>query len=353
MDMAQPPPPLPPAQSVQELILDGGTVPERYAYKDDRSASFDESLPLMDVPVIDLGLLPPSSSSSAGEELIKLRSALACWGCFQATNHGISCSFLDQVHELTQQFFALPKEEKEKCARAPDGMEGYGNDMVLLEQQVIDWNDRLYIIISPEDQRKLEVWPEKPETFREVMHEYSVKLRPIINNVFKAMALSLNLEENCFLNQFGEQGVMFARFNYYPRCPRPDLVLGLKPHADGSTITLVLPDREVEGLQFLRDGQWFRVPTIPDALLINVGDQVEIISNGIFKSPMHRAVTNAESDRISLAVFCTPEEENEIGPADELIDEETPRLYKKIRNYTKTYFEYYQSGKRPIDAVKI
>lgn len=351
--MAQPAPPPPPPQSVQELILDGGTVPERYAYKDDKSAGFDESLPLMDVPVIDVGLLTPSSSSSAGEELIKLRSALACWGCFQATNHGISCSFLDQLHEVTQQFFTLPKEEKVKCARAPDGIEGYGNDMVLSEQQVIDWNDRLYIIISPEDQRKLEVWPEKPETFREVIHEYSLKLRPIINIVFKAMALSLNLEENCFLNQFGERGVMFARFNYYPRCPRPDLVLGLKPHADGSAITLVLPDREVEGLQFLRDGQWFRVPTIPDALLINVGDQVEMMSNGIFKSPMHRAVTNAESDRISLVVFCTPEEQNEIGPADELINEETPRSYKKIRNYPETYFEFYQLGKRPIDAVKI
>jgi len=84
----------------------------------------------------------------------------------QAINHGISCSFLDQLHELTKQFFALPKEEKEKCARAPDGIEGYGNDMVFSEQQVIDWNDRVYIIISPEDKRKLEVWPEKPETFR-------------------------------------------------------------------------------------------------------------------------------------------------------------------------------------------
>lgn len=111
---------------------------------------------------------------------------------------------------------------------------------------------------------------------REVIHEYTVKLRPIINNVFKAMALSLNLEENCFLNQFGERGVMFARFNYYPRCPRPDIVLGLKPHADGSAITVVLPDREVEGLQFMHDGQWFRVPTIPGALLINLGDQVEV-----------------------------------------------------------------------------
>lgn len=80
---------------------------------------------------------------------------------------------------------------------------------------------------------------------------------------------------------------------------------------------------------------------------------MQIMSNGIFKSPIHRAVTNAERDRISVAVFCTPEEENEIGPADGLINEETPRWYKKIRNYPETYFEYYQLGKRPIDAVKM
>lgn len=97
--MAQPP--LPPAQSVQELILDGGTVPERYAYKDDKSASFDESLPLMDVPVIDLGLLTPSSSSSAGDELIKLRTALACWGCFQVRSlRQTTVSFISQHTKL-------------------------------------------------------------------------------------------------------------------------------------------------------------------------------------------------------------------------------------------------------------
>ena len=95
--------------------------------------------------------------------------------------------------------------------------------------------------------------------------------------IIKAMAKSLNLEEDCFLNECGERADMFLRFNYYPPCPMPDHVLGLKPHADGSTITFLLQDKEVEGLQVLKDDQWFKVPIIPDALVINVGDQTEVI----------------------------------------------------------------------------
>lgn len=56
--------------------------------------------------------------------------------------------------------------EKQKYGRPVDGIEGYGNDMVLFENQSLDWNDRLYLLVSPKDQQKLEYWPENPETFR-------------------------------------------------------------------------------------------------------------------------------------------------------------------------------------------
>jgi isopenicillin N synthase-like dioxygenase len=62
----------------------------------------------------------------------------------------------------------------------------------------------------------------------------------------------------------------------------PDHVLGLKPHTDGSSITFVLQDKEVEGLQVLKDNQWFKVPIIPDALVINVGDQLEVGTSGLY-----------------------------------------------------------------------
>lgn len=93
--------------------------------------------------------------------------------------------------------------------------------------------------------------------------------------VSKAMAKSLSLDENCFLNQFGERETLQARFNYYSCTQRPDLVLGLKPHADGSGYTIILQD-DVEGLQILKDEQWFTVPTISDALLVLMADQMEV-----------------------------------------------------------------------------
>ncbi|XP_060669845.1 jasmonate-induced oxygenase 4-like [Ziziphus jujuba] len=180
-----------------------------------------------------------------------------------------------------------------------------------------------------------------------------MKTQRISEVVFKAMARSLSLEENCFLSQCGEQATPQPRFNFYPKCGGPGLVLGLKPHADGSAIAIVLQDKNVEGLQLLKDNQWFKAPIIPEALLINVGDQVEISSNGMFKSPVHRVVTNSKRNRISVSVFYGPETDKEIKPFDRLVDNSRPRLYKKVKNYCDICFQYYQQGKRPIDAAKL
>ncbi|KAK9281768.1 hypothetical protein L1049_004673 [Liquidambar formosana] len=155
------------------------------------------------------------------------------------------------------------------------------------------------------------------------------------------MAKSLNLEENCFLNQFGEKGFLQARFNYYSRCPSADLVLGLKPHADGSGYTIILQD-DAEGLQVLKDDQWVTVPSIPHALLVLMGDQMEIMTNEVFKSPVRRVLANSERERISVAVFYTPEANKEIGPEDGLIDEERPKLFKKVKDYADIHWDYYQ-----------
>jgi len=94
--------------------------------------------------------------------------------------------------------------------------------------------------------------------------------------LLKAMAKSLDLDEHSFLNQYGEGASMIARFNFYPPCPWPDRILGIKPHADGTLLTFLLQDKEVEGLQVLKDGHWYGVPIIPHALLVNAGDQLEV-----------------------------------------------------------------------------
>uniref|UniRef100_A0A7N0U3H3 Fe2OG dioxygenase domain-containing protein n=1 Tax=Kalanchoe fedtschenkoi TaxID=63787 RepID=A0A7N0U3H3_KALFE len=189
----------------------------------------------------------------------------------------MSGSLMEEMREATKSFFATPKEEKHKYARQEKMFEGYGNDMVLSQEQVLDWTDRLYLTVTPASHRKLKFWPRNPPSFRGVLNEYAEATEQIGEVILKSMAASLGLDENCFLEMYGQVPKMYARFNYYPPCPRPDLALGVKPHADRSALTILLQDKDVEGLQVEKDRQWFRVPTIPDALLVNVGDQIEVI----------------------------------------------------------------------------
>lgn len=92
---------------------------------------------------------------------------------FQVIEHGMTPSFLDEVRDVTKAFFELPRDEKQKYSNMKNGkfqFEGYGNDEVATEDQILDWNDRLFLTVQPEDIRKLELWPENPSSFRYHKH---------------------------------------------------------------------------------------------------------------------------------------------------------------------------------------
>ncbi|KAH7564977.1 hypothetical protein ACOSQ2_021329 [Xanthoceras sorbifolium] len=339
------------SKRVQEMSLNGEQPPPLYICRHADTVE-EVSAQLSPLSIIDLSLFSSSTPcTKQQQELEKLRSALCSWGCFQAIGHGISDTFLDKVRQVTREYFKQPMEEKKKQAKKVDEFEGYGADPVPAEGQFLDWSDRLFLDVYPEDRRKLVFWPERPESFRGILEEYSLKMKMVTELVSKAMANSLNLEENCFLNQYGERAQYQARFNYYSCCQRPDLVLGLKPHADGSGYTIIMQDEE--GLQVLKDEKWFTVPKISEAVLVLMGDQMEIMTNGIFKSPVHRVVTRTERERISVAVFYTPEVNKEIGPEDGLINEERPRIFKKVKDYADIHWGYYQQGQRALHTAKV
>jgi isopenicillin N synthase-like dioxygenase len=104
-----------------------------------------------------------------------------------------------------------------------------------------------------------------------------LKNKRIKDDILRAMARLLELDEDCLVNQFSDKALTYARFNYYPPCSRPDLVLGIKPHSDVFPLTVLLMDKDVQGLQVLRDGTWYNVPTVSNyTLLINVGVTMEV-----------------------------------------------------------------------------
>ncbi|KAJ4777821.1 2-oxoglutarate (2OG) and Fe(II)-dependent oxygenase superfamily protein [Rhynchospora pubera] len=341
---------------VQELAMSGRDAPTSYIQRDPLRQINSPPHTSAQVPVIDLNRL---SQSDGADESVKFRDALQSWGLFLAVNHGIPSSFLDEVLNLSTEFFHLPLEEKQKFANLVDGkefkLEGYGNDIVLRDDQTLDWNDRLYLLVQPEDQRNLDVWPTNPVSFRDVLHTFGKNTQTVRAQILRAMAKVLELKEDCFVKQFDEKANMYARFNYYPLCKRPDLVFGLKPHADASAMTILLLDKEVAGLQVRKNAEWVDVPVFPDSLLVVIGDGIEIMSNGIFKSPIHRVVANSEKERLSVVMFSALDPEKNLEPLDELIDETRPRMYKtvKTKDYLADHFKHFAEGKRTLDFYKI
>ncbi|CAM0913050.1 unnamed protein product [Alopecurus aequalis] len=343
---------------VQELVASVEEPPSRYIVPEqDRPAVAGSEMP-EPIPIVDLSLLSASHVNSA-DETAKLQGALENWGLFLAVGHGMEPSFLGEVMNVTREFYKLPLEEKQKYSNFVDGkefrMEGYGNDMVISEKQTLDWCDRFYLVVEPESRRIYTLWPTQPTSFRDILCEYTARCREITNLILENLAKLLNLQEGYFVSMLDENAVTYARFNYYPHCPKPGQVFGLKPHSDATVITIVFIDETVSGLQMQKEGVWYNVPIIPNALLVNMGDAVEIVSNGFFKSPVHRVVTNAEKERLSLVMFYSMDPEREMEPASELVDEKNPRRYRKIKtkDYIAEISKTFARGTLAIDTVKI
>lgn len=341
---------------VQELAAGGvEEPPSRYVLREqDRAGGLLVAGEMPEpIPVIDLSRL------SAADEADKLRVALQSWGLFLVTNHGLEASLMDAVMNASRGFFRQPIEEKQKYSNLIDGkhfqVEGYGNDRVMTQDQILDWSDRLHLRVEPEDERNLAYWPNHPESFRDVLHEYASRTKRIRDDIIRAMAKLLELEEDYFINQITDKAPTFARFNYYPPCPWPDLVFGVRPHSDASVLTFLLVDNGVGGLQVQRDDKWYNVPAKPYTLLINLGDSMEIMNNGIFRSPVHRVVTNAEKERISLAVFYGVDAEQVLEPAPGLLDEKRPARYRKLKakDFIVGFLEHFSRRTRYIESLKI
>ena len=114
---------------------------------------------------------------------------------------------------------------------------------------------------------------------REVTDKYASELMNLSEVLLKAMSSTLGLDEDYFHMAFGgSKGISATmRVNYYPKCPEPELTLGLSSHSDPGGITLLLVDENVKGTQVRKENTWVTVQPIPGAFVVNVGDQIQVI----------------------------------------------------------------------------
>ncbi|XP_060197843.1 protein SRG1 [Lycium barbarum] len=307
----------------------------------------------LNIPVVDLSKI--LNSQDFHYEIMKLSSACEEWGFFQVINHGIDLELLERMEKIAMEFFMLPLEEKQKYPMAPGTVQGYGQAFVFSEDQKLDWCNMFALGVEPHFIRNPKLWPTKPLDFSETVDIYSREIRKLCKNLLKYIAISLGLNEDIFEEMFGV-AVQAVRMNYYPACPRPDLVLGLSPHSDGSALTVLQQGKGSSvGLQILKDNVWVPVQPIPNALVINIGDTIEVLSNGRYNSVEHRAVTHQEKDRLSIVTFYAPSYEIELGPLQELVDENNPCKYKRYNHgeYSMHYVTNKLQGKKTLEFAKI
>ncbi|KAJ1395194.1 Oxoglutarate/iron-dependent dioxygenase [Sesbania bispinosa] len=332
-------------------------IPERFVRDVTERPSLAKPLPPSpaDMPVIDFSKLTAGNGEEIQSEILKLAAACEQWGFFQVLNHGIDLNLMDSMENTGREFFMLPLEEKQKYSLTPGSVQGYGQAFVFSEDQKLDWCSMFALGIEPQCVRCPHLWPEKPARFSETVEVYSREVRKLCQSILKYIALGLGLEGDVFEKMFGV-AMQALRMNYYPPCPRPDLVLGISPHSDGGTLTVLQQAKgSPVGLQVLKDKTWVPVQPIPGALLINIGDTMEVLTNGKYKSVEHRAVAHQEKDRLSIVSFYAPNHGVDLSPMPEFVDENNPCKFRRYNygDYARHYITNKLEGKKTLDFAKM
>lgn len=157
-------------------------------------------------------------------------------------------------------------------------------------------------------------------------------------------------------------GMKRVKMNFYPICPNPELTLGAVRHSDMCILTVLLQD-DVGGLYVKleedtldgKKGEWIEIPPAKGALVVNVGDSLQILSNGRYRSVEHKVRTTSKQSRVSIPVFSTPKPTEKIGPPPHLAELDGRALYREVTfgEYMRNFFGHALEGKKALDFVKI
>ncbi|KAK6778570.1 hypothetical protein RDI58_025288 [Solanum bulbocastanum] len=321
-----------PIVRVQSLSESGIQKIPDYFIKPPSDRSFnitDTKTTSINVPLIDLENLNSPNEFVRKETIDGISNACREWGFFQVANHGVSHELMEKTRVVWHEFFQLSLEEKQKFANSPVTYEGYRSRIGTEVGAKLDWK---------------------------LVSEYGQELVKLSKRLTTILSIGLGLNEDYIHQSFGGNKETSACFraNFYPKCPQPDLTHGLSPHSDPGGITLLLPDTDIPGLQIRRGNNWLTVNPIPNAFIVNIGDQVQVLSNAIYKSVEHRVIVNSKTERLSLAFFYNPGGDKLIKPAHQLVTKDCPALYSPL-----TFNEYRSfirtkglTGKCQIESLK-
>ncbi|PNT36207.1 hypothetical protein POPTR_005G113700v4 [Populus trichocarpa] len=266
-----------------------------------------------EIPVISIAGIDDGGEKRA-EICNKIVEACEEWGVFQIVDHGVDAKLVSEMTTLAKEFFALPPEEKLRFDMSGGKKGGFIVSSHLQGEAVQDWREIVTFFSYPIRTRDYSRWPDKPQAWKAVTEEYSKKLMELACKLIGVLSEAMGLETEALTKACVDMDQKVV-VNFYPKCPQPELTLGLKRHTDPGTITLLLQDT-VGGLQATRDNgkTWITVQPVEGAFVVNLGDHGHYLSNGRFRNADHQAVVNSNSSRLSIATFQNPAQDATVYP---------------------------------------
>ncbi|XP_047957709.1 flavanone 3-dioxygenase 3 [Salvia hispanica] len=303
------------------------SVPECYILPPAERPTLEQTPPstFSALPVIDLSSL--ENPVLRPHVIEQVHMACKEFGGFQVINHGIPVSLTDQALDVAADFFDMPNDTKMQFASTNvHEPVRYGTSLNQVNDKIQYWRDFIKHYANPIS-TWIDLWPSEPPSYKEKMGNYAKALLLLHTKLIQIVFESLGLQSDYLQNDV-EQGSQVIAVNCYPTCPQPNLALGLPRHSDYGLLTIILQDQQ--GLEVMdRNENWQPVPLIEGALVVQVGDQMEVLSNGRYKSIVHRATVNLEKKRLSIASLHSLAINRKVTPAPDLVDERHPLSYKE------------------------
>ncbi|KAJ1277404.1 hypothetical protein BS78_04G001300 [Paspalum vaginatum] len=306
-----------------------------------RTHAHDDTVPR--IPVVDISpfLLDPAAEGAAAAACVEaVRAAAADWGVMHIAGHGIPADLMDRLRAAGAAFFALPIHAKEAYANDPAAgrLQGYGSRLATNASGHREWEDYLFHLVQPDRLADHARWPAHPPDYVAVTRDFASRVRGLASTLLAVLSLGLlgpgrgdALEKELITDL---DLLLQLKINYYPRCPQPELAVGVEAHTDVSALSFILHNG-VPGLQVLHDGRWVTARDEPGTIIVHVGDALEILSNGRYTSVLHRGLVNRDAVRVSWVVFCEPPPDAVLlRPLPELVTPQnpprfTPRTFKQ------------------------
>jgi isopenicillin N synthase-like dioxygenase len=289
--------------------------------------------------VIDLADLQPAEIAAACRES----------GFFYVANHGVPAELIDRLDRAARAFFALPLEAKLEIdmSRGGKAWRGYFPVGGELTSGRPDLKEGLYFGTEQPPQDRLlhgpNLFPRQVPELRPAVLAYLDALRDTAQRVLAGVALSLGLERDYFASSYTADPTMLFRIFHYPPAPPETDDWGVGEHTDYGLLTLLLQD-DNGGLQVRTPDGWVDAPPVPGTFVCNIGDMLDRMTGGWYRSTPHRVRNVSGNDRLSFPFFFDPDFTAEVPPLPgrAATGDDGARRWdgRDLRAFTGTYGDY-------------